>query len=90
VRMRSPIGTRVLRGLGKQSYLIFLLHYPIMAFAVGPIFPVAMHPVVLLATGLVFVAGVYALCSLISRPMDGLTSRLYRLVPRLAEPRAVK
>ena len=64
MRMRSPIGTRILSALGKQSYLIFLLHYPIMAFAVGPLLGIALHPAVMVALGLVFVSGVYALCSL--------------------------
>jgi peptidoglycan/LPS O-acetylase OafA/YrhL len=80
IRMRIPVAMHILENLGKRSYLIFLVHYPILAFIIGPLFRISLDPIVILASGLIFIFGVYFVCSLISRPMDRFTSWLYGLV----------
>lgn len=81
MRTRIPMAQRILGNLGRGSYLIFLIHYPILAFIIGPLFKISVHPLVIVASGLVFICGVYFVSSLISRPLDRFTSWLYGLAP---------
>lgn len=87
IRTRIPPIMNILTNLGKKSYLIFLVHYPILAFIIGPLVGITLHPIVILASGLIFVLVVYFVCSLISGPMDRFTSWLYGLFPPVTEPR---
>lgn len=86
MRTRFQMALRVLGNLGKKSYLIFLVHYPILAFIIVPLLKVTLHPIAILAAGLIFIFGVYLMCSLISRPVDRLTSWLNGLYPPIMEP----
>lgn len=85
IRKWAPVITRALGALGKESYLIFLIHYPILAFVIGSLLRSTLHPAAILALGILYVAVVYYLCSLISGPMDKLTSRLFRYRRSLPE-----
>jgi peptidoglycan/LPS O-acetylase OafA/YrhL len=79
IRISSKHLTEIFRNLVKRSYLIFLIHYPILAFVLGPNIRVTLHPIVIVASGLLFISGVYYLCSLISKPVDKYTSWLFGL-----------
>jgi peptidoglycan/LPS O-acetylase OafA/YrhL len=72
----SPTFTTVANRLGKQSYIMYLLHYPILAFLIGPLLPSPAHPIVLVVGCVLFFAGVYLLSVIVSPLIDRLTSRL--------------
>ena len=85
IRKRAPVITRVLGALGKESYFIFLIHYPIVALIIRPLLRSALHPIMIVGLGFLYIAVIYAVCSLISGPMDRFTSWLFRYRRSLPE-----
>ena len=75
--LRVPATGKALSVLSSKSYLMYLVHYPIMAFLVGPPLRVPTNAVVVIAFGGMYIMGVSSLCYLASQPMDKLTSWLY-------------
>jgi peptidoglycan/LPS O-acetylase OafA/YrhL len=78
VRSKLPVALRAMSAIGRKSYYIFLIHYPIMAFLIGPPVKGTMPPAMIPIFGLGFVLAMYYLCVLISKPIDRLTSLMYR------------
>jgi peptidoglycan/LPS O-acetylase OafA/YrhL len=78
--MRSVIPTigSTLTVLSSRSYLMYLIHYPIMVLLIGPGPTAPMNPVLVMVLGSVFILMMFVLCSFISMPLDYLTLRLYR------------
>jgi peptidoglycan/LPS O-acetylase OafA/YrhL len=84
-RLRVPSIGNVLMSLSSVSFLMFLVHYPIMEFLIGPLLRVPTNPIIVIAFGGMYVAGIFLLCYFISQPIDRFTSWLYRR-PRVAYP----
>jgi peptidoglycan/LPS O-acetylase OafA/YrhL len=76
-RAKFPATGTVLLALASQSYLMYLIHYPILEFLIGPLLRRPTSPVIVLALGAVFIMLIYLLSCLISRPMARLTSWAY-------------
>ena len=76
-RSKAPATGDVLCALSSKSYLMYLVHYPIMAFLIGPPLRVPTNAMIVIALGCIYVVGIFYLSCLISRPMDTLTSWLY-------------
>jgi peptidoglycan/LPS O-acetylase OafA/YrhL len=76
-RSRLLTAVKALSDLGRMSYLIFLVHYPILAFLMGPPVRRSIPPILILPLGLAFIFVMYYLCLLISKPMDRITAWLY-------------
>jgi peptidoglycan/LPS O-acetylase OafA/YrhL len=78
-RLQVPATGEILNTLGSKSYLMYLVHYPIMAFLIGPPLRVPTNAIIVLALGGVYIIAIFFLSYSISRPMDEFTSWLYRL-----------
>jgi peptidoglycan/LPS O-acetylase OafA/YrhL len=76
-RLQVPAMAEVLRALSSKSYLMYLIHYPIMAFLIGPLLRVPTNAVIVLVLGGMYIIGIFVLCYFISQPMDKLTFWLY-------------
>jgi peptidoglycan/LPS O-acetylase OafA/YrhL len=76
-RAAVPAGAQSLNALSSKSYLMYLVHYPIMMFLIGPLFGVPLHPILAVILGGVYILGIFYFCHFISKPMNRLTSRLY-------------
>lgn len=78
-RLQVPATGEILSTLGSKSYPMYLVHYPIMAFLIGPPLRVPTNAIIVLALGGVYIIAIFFLSYSVSRPMDKLTSWLYRL-----------
>lgn len=76
--LRVPAIGRILCALSSASYLMYLVHYPIMSFLIGPPLRIPTHPMIVIVTGSMYIVVVFLLCSLIARPMGRFTSWLYK------------
>ena len=76
-RLRVPATGKALRTLSNKSYLMYLVHYPIMAFLIGPPLRIPTNAMIVIALGSVYIVGIFFLCYFISQPMDRFTSWLY-------------
>jgi peptidoglycan/LPS O-acetylase OafA/YrhL len=76
-RTRVPATGKILCALSSKSYLMYLVHYPIMSFLIGPPLRVPMNPALVIAGGGIYIVAIYLLCSLVARPMEKFTSWLY-------------
>jgi peptidoglycan/LPS O-acetylase OafA/YrhL len=76
-RSQIPAIGRVLCIISSKSYLMYLVHYPIMAFLIGPPLKTPTNAIIVIALGGMYVTGIFFLCYLISKPMDKFTSWLY-------------
>jgi len=77
-RLRVPAIERFLCILSSKSFPMYLVHYPIMAFLIGPPLRVPTNAFVVIALGAVYILGVFLLCFLASSPVEKLISWLYR------------
>jgi len=75
--LRAPVTGRILSVLSGKSYLMYLVHYPIMTFLIGPPLRAPTNAIIVIALGGIYVIGVFLLCYFISRPLDKLTLWLY-------------
>lgn len=78
-QLKVPAIGKVLGPLASQSYLMYLVHYPIMVFLIGPFLNAITVPIILIALGVIYIIAIFFLCYFISQPMDKFTSWLYRL-----------
>jgi peptidoglycan/LPS O-acetylase OafA/YrhL len=78
-RLQVPATGKVLSILGRKSYLMYLVHYPIMAFLIGPPLKVFTNPTIGMTLVGIYIVAIFLLCYFISQPMDKFTSWLYRL-----------
>ena len=76
-RALVPLTGRVLNALSGKSYLMYLVHYPIIAFLIGPLLGVFTDRVVVLVFGVIYIVVMFFLSYLISRPIDKLVSWAY-------------
>jgi peptidoglycan/LPS O-acetylase OafA/YrhL len=79
-KTRAKVRTivRPLTYFSGKSYLMYLIHYPIMQFLIGPPLRAPTNPIVVIALGGLYIILVTLLCSIITRPIDKLTSWIYR------------
>jgi peptidoglycan/LPS O-acetylase OafA/YrhL len=77
-RSKIPILGKVLNALSSKSYLMYLIHYPIIKFLVGPPLRRPTNPIIVIALGGAYIVIIFFLCSFISRPVDRLTAWAYR------------
>jgi len=71
------ITASVLTYFSGKSYFMYLIHYPIMQFLIGPPLRVLTNPIVVIALGSLYIILVSLLCSFITHPIDKLTSWMY-------------
>jgi peptidoglycan/LPS O-acetylase OafA/YrhL len=76
-RAQAPAVGTALNALSRQSYLMYLVHYPVMMFLIGPPLRVSMNPILVVILGGLYILAIFFLCRFISKPMNRLTSRLY-------------
>ncbi len=76
-RAAIPAVGEMLNALSSKSYLMYLIHYPIMEFLIGPPLRVPINPAVVLALGGLYILLIFFLCRLISRPIDKLVTWAY-------------
>ena len=80
LRLYAPVIARLLNRLGSESYLIFLVHYPIMSFLIippqmrGPI-----NPIIAILFGGLFIIGIFYLCRFLSHSINKLSSWVFCL-----------
>lgn len=76
-RLKVPAIGKVLVILSNKSYLMYLVHYPILAFLIGPPLRVPTNAMIVIALGGIYIIGIFFLCYFISQPMDKFTSWLH-------------
>ena len=77
-RLLIPVTGKVLCALSSRSYFIYLIHYPIMAFLIGPPIRVPTNAIVVIILGGVYIACMFLVSHFISQPINKLTSWLYQ------------
>ncbi len=77
IRAKAPVVGKSLKTLSSKSYFMYLIHYPIMMFLIGPILGMPLHPIVVVILLGVYILAIFFLCHFISKPMNRLTARLY-------------
>jgi len=75
--LQIPATEKVLCTLSRKSYLMYLVHYPIMVFLIGPLLKVPANAIIVIALGGIYIIGIFFLCYFIAQPMDKFTSWLY-------------
>jgi peptidoglycan/LPS O-acetylase OafA/YrhL len=89
LRDRVPAAGKALTALARKSFFMYLIHYPIMEFVIGPPLRVPTNPVIVLALGGLYIVLIYFVCAWITQPIERFTSWAYRrnsqgqLAPRL-------
>lgn len=77
IRAKIPAVGKSLNALSSKSYFMYLIHYPIMMFLIGPPLRVRMNPIMVVIFGAVYILVIFFLCHFIAKPINKLTSRLY-------------
>ncbi len=75
--LQVPATGEVLCTLCSKSYLMYLVHYPIMVFLIGPPLRVPTNAIIVIALGSIYIIGIFFLCYFVAQPMDKFTSWLY-------------
>jgi peptidoglycan/LPS O-acetylase OafA/YrhL len=76
-RIKFPAIGRALNALSRESYFMYLVHFPIMGFLIGPLILTPINAIVVLALGGLYIVMIYFLCRLISPPINKLVSWAY-------------
>ncbi len=79
LRRVFPAVNNPLISVSKQSYFMYLIHYPLMMFLIGPIFKTSFHPVITIILCGIYIVVIYYLCSLLSKPITNMSSKLSAL-----------
>ena len=74
-----PLVNSYLFHLSKQSYFIYLIHYPEIMFLIGPLFPKAMHSITVILLGGLLILAIYYLCNLVSKPLTSFSLKNYAI-----------
>lgn len=74
IRAKVPAVGKALNALSGKSYLMFLIHYPVMMFLIEPLHGVPLNPIVVVILGGVYLLAIFFLCRFISKPINKLTS----------------
>lgn len=77
-RARVPAIGTALTALSSKSYFMYLMHYPVMQFLIGPLIRVPTNPVIVIILGFVYIILIFIVCYFISRPIERFTSWAYR------------
>jgi len=77
VRSQIPIIGRILTALSVQSYTMYLIHYPIMAFLIAPPLRVPMSPIIVTILGGIYIAMIFFLSKFISQPINRFSTWVY-------------
>jgi peptidoglycan/LPS O-acetylase OafA/YrhL len=77
IRTRFPLIDKALYSLSRESYLMYLIHYPIVSFLIGPLFLAPTNPIIVLALIGLYIVMMYFLCRLISPPINKLVLWAY-------------
>ncbi|RLC80730.1 MAG: hypothetical protein DRJ03_21130 [Chloroflexi bacterium] len=85
IRLNLPATGKTLSILSSKSYLMYLVHYPIMSFLIGPPLSVPTNAIVVIALGGLYIIGIFLLCCFISQPIDKFTFWLYRKYPTMSK-----
>lgn len=73
-----PATVTALTALSSKSYFMYLIHYPVMQFLIGPLLRVPTNPVVVIILGCVYIILIFIVCYFISQPIERFTSWAYR------------
>ena len=76
-RSLMPMLGTILIALSGQSYLMYLTHYPIMAFLVGHPLRVPMNPIIVMTICFVYIAIIFFLSKFIFQPINRITTWVY-------------
>ena len=71
-----PSSNTFLNNMSKLSFLMYLIHYPLLEFFIGPSLKTPMHPILIIILGGVFILVVYFLCSLYAKPITKISTKL--------------
>ncbi|GAB4534143.1 MAG: hypothetical protein Kow0063_16930 [Anaerolineae bacterium] len=77
-RTIAPATGAVLKALSGRSYFMYLIHYPIMQFLIGPLLRVPANPIVVIALGALYILFIYFVCYLVAPPIESFTSWAYQ------------
>jgi len=76
-RAKVPAMGKALNALSSKSYLMYLIHYPIIKFLIGPPLRVPTNPMIVMGLGGIYIVVIFSLCYFISKPIDRFTSWAY-------------
>jgi peptidoglycan/LPS O-acetylase OafA/YrhL len=76
-RIKFPAIGRALNALSRESYFMYLIHFPIISFLIAPLLLAPTNPIIVLALGGVYIIVIYLLCRLISPSINKLVSWAY-------------
>jgi peptidoglycan/LPS O-acetylase OafA/YrhL len=76
-RSLMPMIGTILLALSAQSFLMYLTHYPIMAFLIGPPLRVPMNPIIVMTLSIIYIAVIFLLSKFISQPINRITNWVY-------------
>jgi peptidoglycan/LPS O-acetylase OafA/YrhL len=82
-----PRISTVLASLSYKSYFMFLIHYPVMQFLIGPPLRVPTNPLIVVVFGGLYTLLIFFICFFISNPINRLTSWMYKKYPAQLEER---
>jgi peptidoglycan/LPS O-acetylase OafA/YrhL len=80
-RSLMPMIGTILIALSAQSYLMYLVHWPIMSFLIGPPLRALTNPIIVITLGFVYIAIIFFLSKFISQPVNRITTWLYYTIP---------
>lgn len=66
--------------LAEPSYFMYLIHYPIMMFLIGPAFTNSVHPLIAVLLGGIYIPVIYYLCKFISKPITKISAKLNAII----------
>jgi peptidoglycan/LPS O-acetylase OafA/YrhL len=75
--IKVPIVGEGLVLLGNQSYFMYLIHYPIIKFLIGPPLRSPTNPIIVIALGCIYIAVIFLLSRVYSQPVSKFTNWLY-------------
>ncbi len=81
-RSQKPMIGTLLVSLSAQSYLMYLIHYPIMQFLIGPSRRIPMDPIIVIILCIIYFTTIYYISKLIYQPINKLTAWLYYIYQR--------
>jgi peptidoglycan/LPS O-acetylase OafA/YrhL len=77
IRRTIPPVNRALIFISKQSYIMYLIHLPILYFIIGPNFRTPMHPITVFTLLGLYILAVFYLSTFLSNPIMKISSKLY-------------
>jgi len=78
-RAKVPMTGKVLGALSTQSYFMYLIHYPIMKFLIGPLLRPPVNQAIIVVLGCIYIAVIFILSKFFSRPVNRVAIWSYNL-----------